>query len=582
MSPEVALQQIFSGPFTSAVSHAAKAGAEWWRSGVIYQIYPRSFADANGDGMGDLQGITQRLGSLASLGVDAIWLSPFFKSPQKDAGYDVSDYLDVDPLFGSLQDFDAMVERAHELGIRVMADLVPNHTSDQHAWFQAALAAAPGSPERAFYHFKAGRGESGELPPNNWLSMFGGPAWTRTTNPDGTAGEWYLHLFDSSQPDLNWANPAVELAFEEILRFWLDRGIDGFRVDQPHAMAKAKGLPDHPDIENAGAGFVEGGVIPPMWFQEEVHAIFHKWRAILDSYPGDRAMCGEAYVLPLSFMAKWVRPDEFNQTFNFRFLDSEWTAESLFNTINESFAAFDAVSAPSTWVLSNHDVIRHASRMGGVEGRPTASDGIGPNDAQPNRLLGLTRARAATLFMLGLPGAAYIYQGEELGLPEHTTIEPEFRQDPTFFRTNGARVGRDGCRVPLPWQAGLGAANGFNTTGKSFLPQPEIYAEYSRDQQEAVDGSTLELYKSALKLRRELKLGEGSFDWHETLVSRQTLAYRNNNILVVHNFGESSIPLPSGEILLRSGLGKGDASSNIQTKDALLAANETAWIRLAS
>ena len=269
-------------PLGVGVGHPAREGAEWWRSGVIYQIYPRSFADSNGDGMGDLPGITSRLDSLARLGIDAIWLSPFYRSPQKDAGYDVSDYCDVDPLFGTLAEFDAMLNRAHELGLRVLIDLVPNHSSDQHKWFQAALAAAPGSPERSYYHFAAGKGENGELPPNNWLSLFGGPAWTRTTNIDGTPGEWYLHLFDSSQPDLNWANPNVQAAFEEILRFWLDRGVDGFRVDQPHAMAKAEGLPDHPDVARAGAGFIEGEASPPMWFQEEVHPIFRKWRAILN------------------------------------------------------------------------------------------------------------------------------------------------------------------------------------------------------------------------------------------------------------------------------------------------------------
>lgn len=557
---------------STGARHLAKYNSEWWRSAVIYQIYPRSFADSNGDGMGDLPGITSRLESLASLGIDAIWLSPYMRSPQKDAGYDVSDYKDVDPLFGNLDDFDAMVKRAHELNIRVLVDLVPNHTSDQHEWFQRALSAAPGSADREFYHFKDGKGENGELPPNNWVSMFGGPAWTRITNSDGTPGQWYVHLFDSSQPDLNWENPKVEEAFEDILRFWLDRGVDGFRVDQPHAMGKAEGLPDHPDVERAGAGFIEGEASPPMWFQESVHPIFRKWRAILDSYEGDRAMCGEAYVLPLSFMALWVRPDEFNQTFNFRFLDSEWKPEILFNSINESFAAFDSVGAPSTWVLSNHDIIRHASRMGGLTGRPTASNGIGPNDPQPDRELGLRRARAATLFTLALPGSMYLYQGEELGLPEHTTLEPQYRQDPTFARTNGERVGRDGCRVPLPWESGIGAANGFNTTGKSWLPQPEIYAQYSRDQQDGVEGSTLELYKQALQLRKELKLGEGSFDWAPEFIGEHSLGFRNGEILVVHNFGHESIALPRGEVIASSLHG--------MTSGHDLVADQTVWLKL--
>jgi alpha-glucosidase len=555
----------------NAPHHSANHNAEWWRSAVIYQVYPRSFVDSNGDGIGDLPGITSRLDALASLGIDAVWLSPFMRSPQKDAGYDVSDYTDVDPLFGTLADFDAMVTRAHELSLRVLIDLVPNHTSDQHRWFQSALAAEPGSAGREFYHFKDGRGENGELPPNNWLSLFGGPAWTRTTNGDGTLGQWYLHLFDSSQPDLNWANPNVQEAFEDILRFWLDRGVDGFRVDQPHAMAKAAGLPDHPDIERAGAGFIEGEASPPMWFQDEVHPIFRKWRQILDSYPGDRAMCGEAYVLPLSFMAKWVRHDEFNQTFNFRFLNSTWDAKTLFDNINESFEAFDGVGAPSTWVLNNHDVIRHASRFGGLKIKPTDSDGVGPGDPQPDRELGLRRARGATLMMLALPGSSYLYQGEELGLPEHTTLAAEFRQDPTFFRTNGKRVGRDGCRVPLPWQTGVGAANGFNSTGKAWLPQPEIYAEYSRDQQEGVTGSTLELYKHALKLRRELKLGEGSFEWAPEFVSENILGFRNGDILVLHNFSNSEIALPASEIIASSIEGMTAGNS--------LAPNQTVWLK---
>jgi alpha-glucosidase len=555
----------------NAPRHEANHNAEWWRSAVIYQVYPRSFADSDGDGLGDLPGITSRLGALASLGIDAVWLSPFMRSPQKDAGYDVSDYCDVDPIFGTLADFDAMVTRAHELDLRVLIDLVPNHTSDQHRWFQAALAASEGSAERDFYHFKDGRGANGELPPNNWLSLFGGPAWTRITNPDGSAGQWYLHLFDSSQPDLNWANPKVQSAFEDILRFWLDRGVDGFRVDQPHAMAKAAGLPDHPDIERAGAGFIEGEASPPMWFQEEVHPIFRRWRQILDSYEGDRAMCGEAYVLPLSFMAKWVRHDEFNQTFNFRFLNSNWDAKTLFDNINESFEAFDGVGAPSTWVLNNHDVLRHASRFGGLKVKPTDSDGVGPGDPQPDRELGLRRARGATLLMLALPGSSYIYQGEELGLPEHTTLAPEFRQDPTFFRTNGKRVGRDGCRVPLPWESGIGAANGFNSTGKAWLPQPEIYAEYSRDQQEGVTGSTLELYKHALKLRRDLKLGEGSFEWAAEYVTEHSLGFSNGDILVVHNFGHAPIELPAGEIIASSleGMKPGHA----------LVADQTVWLK---
>ena len=535
--------------------HEPSSGSQWWRSGVIYQIYPRSFLDSNADGMGDLKGITKGLPALAELGIDAIWLSPFYRSPQKDAGYDVSDYKDVDPLFGTLEDFDDMLQKAHELGLRVMIDLVPNHSSDEHEWFQRALSSPEGSPERNFYHFKGGRGQDGELPPNNWVSMFGGPAWTRVKD-----GQWYCHLFDSSQPDLNWANPEVQRQFEDILRFWLDRGVDGFRVDQPHAMAKQEGLPDHPYVEEAGAGFIEGREAPPMWFQDEVHEIFRRWRKILEEYPGERAMCGEAYVLPLSLMANWVRPDEFHQTFNFRFLDAGWNKAALISAINESFEAFDGVGAPSTWVLSNHDVIRHASRFGGDFGRATASDGIGPENPQPDNELGLKKARAATLFMLGLPGASYLYQGEELGLPEHTAIEPEYRQDPTFARTGGARVGRDGCRVPLPWEEGE-PSNGFSSAA-GWLPQPSSYGELARKSQEGKAGSTLDLYRAALKLRKELALGEGSFDWVE---QEEVLSYQNDRTTISHNFGSQSKEI-QGTILLRSG-----------NQEGPLQPNETVW-----
>ena len=537
--------------------HEPSKGSQWWRSGVIYQIYPRSFLDSNGDGMGDLPGITKGLSALKELGVDAVWLSPFYSSPQKDAGYDVSNYVEVDPIFGTLEDFDLLLDSAHQLGLRVMIDLVPNHSSDQHEWFQRALNSPKGSPERNFYHFKDGRGENGELPPNNWVSMFGGPAWTRVED-----GQWYCHLFDSSQPDLNWSNPEVGSEFEKILRFWLDRGVDGFRVDQPHAMAKAAGLPDHPYVDQAGAGFIEGRQAPPMWFQDEVHDIFRRWRAILDEYPGERAMCGEAYVLPLSLMAKWVRPDEFHQTFNFRFLDAGWDKEALVSAINESFDAFDSVGAPSTWVLSNHDVIRHASRFGGNYGRATASDGIGPDNPQPDNKLGLKRARGATLFMLGLPGASYLYQGEELGLPEHTTIEPKHRQDPTFERTGGVRVGRDGCRVPLPWEGGP-PSNGFSSAA-GWLPQPSSYAELSRKTQEGRAGSTLELYRTALKLRKELALGEGSFDW---ISHGDVLSYQNGELTISHNFGTEPQKL-AGDVLIRSG-----------NEDGPLRPGETAWAR---
>jgi alpha-glucosidase len=330
-------------------------------------------------------------------------------------------------------------------------------------------------------------------------------------------------------------------------------------------MAKAEGLPDHPYVEEAGAGFIEGRENPPMWFQDSVHEIFRDWRKILESYPGDRAMCGEDYVLPLSFMALWVRPDEFHQTFNFRFLDAGWDREKLVSAIDESFEAFDGVGAPSTWVLNNHDVLRHVSRFGGDYGRTTASDGVGPNNPQPDNVLGLRKARAATLFMLGLPGASYLYQGEELGLPDHTTIADEHRQDPTFFRTNGQRVGRDGCRVPLPWELG-NASNGFSQTGQAWLPQPQSYAALSRDQQVGKEDSTLTMYQQALRLRRQLKLGEGSFDW---VSKNDVLSYQNQSVLVIHNFSSEPVKI-EGRLLL----------SSMPLAAGNLLPNDTAWVAI--
>ena len=530
-------------------------GDEWWRSAVIYQIYPRSFADASGDGIGDLAGITARLPHVADLGVDAIWLSPFYRSPQRDAGYDVSDYCDVDPIFGTLGDFDAMLQRAHELGLRVIVDLVPNHSSDQHEWFQAALAAGPGSRERARYIFRDGRGESGELPPNNWQSVFGGPAWTRV--PDG---QWYLHIFDSSQPDFDWLNPEVGVMFEGVLRFWLDRGVDGFRVDVAHGNIKAEGLPDI-DTDMVEAGSMES----PFFGQEDVHAIYRRWHAILDEYEGDRVLCAEAWVSPLAKMARYVRPDEMQQAFNFVYLETPWEAKRLRAVIDESIAEFGAVGAPSTWVLSNHDTIRHRTRLALVP-PPPHGQGIGStSSSRADATVSLRRARAATALMLALPGGAYLYQGEELGLPEVTAIAPEQRQDPTFHRTRGEMWGRDGCRVPIPWQADA-PAYGFNDTGEAWLPQPAEWGQLARDRQAGVEGSTLELYRTALRLRAEHGLGSGELEWEDA--GPTALRFRNGPITVVANLGHDAVDLPHGEIVL--------ASTELDA--ASLAADEVVWI----
>ena len=520
----------------------------WWRTAAIYQVYPRSFADASGDGIGDLPGITAHLDHIASLGMDAVWLSPFYLSPQKDAGYDVADYCDVDPLFGTLADFDNLLARAHELGLRVIVDVVPNHSSSAHRWFQEALAAGPGSAERARYLFRDGKGVEGEIAPNNWLSVFGGPAWTRVIEADGTPGQWYLHLFDSSQPDFDWSNPWVADRFDEVLRFWFDRGVDGFRIDVAHGLIKAAGLPDVSEAVRHMSG-QDTSDDHPYWSRADVHDVWRRWRSIADSYPGDRALVAEAWVLPLSRMATWVRPDELHQAFNFGYLLTAWNAAEQRAVIDESLAAFSEVGAPSTWVLSNHDSVRHTTRLGLKEQIPHGV-GIGPLSAdRPDEVSSLVRGRAATLIMLSLPGSAYVYQGEELGLPEAIDIADDDREDPTWFRTGGHSYGRDGCRVPIPWHASE-PAFGFSPTGRSWLPQPANWGIYAADAQAGVQGSTLELYRAALTLRRENGLASGTLVWNES--APEVLDFSVAGVRVVANMSDDPVAMPSGELLLAS------------------------------
>ena len=525
----------------------------WWRSAVIYQIYPRSFADADGDGVGDLAGIRSRLRHLHDLAVDAVWISPFYPSPMADAGYDVSDYRDVDPMFGTLADVDGLVAEAHALGIRVIIDLVPNHTSDEHEWFRAALAAAPGSPERARYVFRDGRGEHGEVPPNDWVSNFGGVAWTRVTEADGSdrsghdasapdqAGQWYLHLFDPKQPDLDWTNPEVVEEFDAILRFWLDRGVDGFRIDVAHGLAKD---PEMPDLEGnwaTGGPAVEGH---PHWDRDEVHEVYRGWRRITDSYPDDRIFVGEVWVQTPEQLARYLRRDELHTAFNFTYLLAPWDAKGLHTAIDESIDALAAVGAPATWVLSNHDVVRHLTRYGG--GR-----------------VGTRRARAAALLTLALPGGAYVYQGEELGLAQVTDIPDELRQDPAFARqdpgverADGGDGLRDGCRVPIPW-SGDAPPFGFGPPGTvPWLPQPAEWADLTVEKQEADPSSMLALYRSALALRRDLPaLGDGTMTWIDT--EGELLAFRREpGFVCVVNVGEAPAAPPDavrgGTLLLAS------------------------------
>ena len=505
----------------------------WWRHAVVYQIYIRSFADSDGDGIGDLPGITARLPHVASLGADAVWLTPFYTSPQLDHGYDVADYRDVEPLFGTLEDADRLIARAHELGLKVVVDLVPNHTSWEHAWFRAALAAEPGSPERERYLFRTGRGPAGEEPPNNWGSVFGGAAWTRV----GETDQWYLHLFDTSQPDLNWRNPEVPAMFEEVLRFWLDRGVDGFRIDVAHGLLKEESLRDQVHVDPEALAIAEDHErIPmgfhetdePMWDQPEVHDVYRSWHRLL-SERGSMAVA-EAWCRSPEATARYVRPDELHQTFNFDWMMAPWDAPRLRKVITSTLESMRAVDAWPTWVLNNHDYPRSATRYGGGD-------------------VGLARSRAATLATLALPGAAYLYQGEELGLNE-VDVAPEHRQDPAWFRTGNP--GRDGCRVPLPWGGAVPPYDFGPGSDQPWIPQPDDWAALTVERQDADPDSTLAFYRRALEVRRGFAHTAGR-DVELMDLGDDVVAFRRGPIASVTNCGASPVPLPGGEVLLASG-----------------------------
>ncbi|MGW1211594.1 glycoside hydrolase family 13 protein [Streptomyces sp. NPDC002499] len=522
---------------------------DWWRQAVVYQVYPRSFADADGDGFGDIRGVTERLTHLAGLGVDALWLSPFYPSELADGGYDVADYRDVDPRLGTLADFDAMVAEAHRLGLKLIVDLVPNHTSHLHPWFQEALAAGPGSPARARYVFHDGRGAHGELPPTDWQSVFGGSAWRRV--PDG---QWYLHLFTPEQPDLNWDHEEVREDFRTTLRFWSDRGVDGFRVDVAHALAKDLSEPlrdlGTPELSaDATLDRLPPGT-HPFYDRDEVHAIYRDWRRILDSYTPPRMAVAEAWV-PGPRRALYARPEELGQAFNFEYLQAGWDAEELRGVITGSLETARASGASATWVLSNHDVVRHASRLilppGTDDNAWLLSGGHAP---EVDPVAGLRRARAATLLMLALPGSSYVYQGEELGLPEVADLPFEVLQDPVWEQTGHVRKGRDGCRVPLPWTR-TGPSYGFGA-GAAWLPQPESFGGYAVEAQDGTEGSTLELYRAALKLRRKLLAGE-ALTWTADAPAGVLDFVRGDGWRCVTNLSGAALPLPAGEVLLSSG-----------------------------
>jgi alpha-glucosidase len=542
-----------------------ESGRPWWRSAAIYEVYVRSFADGNGDGIGDLAGVRARLPYLSELGIDAIWFTPWYPSPMADGGYDVADYRNIDPMFGTLAEAELLIDDAAALGIRVIIDVVPNHCSDRHRWFEEALAARPGSPERARFWFRPGRGAQGELPPNDWSSIFGGSAWTRTEDDDGTPGEWYLHLFAPEQPDLNWDNEDVRREHEDVLRFWFDRGVAGVRIDSAALLFKDAALPD---FDPANAPFPH-----PFSDRDELHEVYRSWRTLAESYAGERILIGEIWLPDVERFARYLRPDEMHTAFNFDFLACPWEASRLRACIDSTLAAHAPVGATATWVLSNHDVTRHVTRYGRDDTRfefAAKTREIPRVDLE----LGTRRARAAALLTLALPGAVYIYQGEELGLPEVEDLPDNVLQDPMFFRSGGIDPGRDGCRVPLPWN-GHSSPFGFSPPGATalpWLPQPESWSGFTAEHQDRRPGSMLSLYREALKIRRaEPALGDGSLRWLEAPAGVLAFA-RGDRFTCVLNLSRAPVELPPHDaLLLQSG----------PLEEGLLAADTAAWLRSA-
>ncbi|WP_238992975.1 glycoside hydrolase family 13 protein [Jiangella aurantiaca] len=526
-----------------------QASRDWWRDAVIYQVYIRSFADGNGDGEGDIAGLRERLPYVRDLGIDALWINPWYPSPLNDGGYDVADFRDIDPRFGDLVQAKSLLDEAHGLGLKVLLDIVPNHSSWDHRWFREALAAGPGSPERARYIFRDGRGPDGALPPNNWRSVFGGLAWERVTEPDGTPGQWYFHIFDVSQPDFDWENPEVRAEFLDILRFWFDLGVDGFRIDVAHGMVKNMAGPDLPYDES---GLLDRPSIAdhPFFDRDGVHDIYRGWREVADSYDPPRLYVAEAWVEPAERLARYLRDDELHSAFNFGYLKSAWTAADLRRSIDDSVSTLASVGAPATWVLENHDVERVVTRYGRdvtAAGTGHAGKAKGPVDVE----LGTRRARAAALLMLALPGGAYVYQGQELGLPEVLDLPEGSLQDPVWERSGHTERGRDGCRVPLPWSVS-GSSYGFGSGG-AWLPQPAGWGELSVEAEDGDPASMLSLYRDGLRLRRSIPSVE-PLTWIDETADDVVAFQRGRGFACVVNLGATPSTLPAHrEVILASG-----------------------------
>jgi alpha-glucosidase len=553
----------------------ARSQRPWWRDAVVYQIYARSFADSNGDGIGDIEGVRSKLDYLKWLGVDAVWLTPFYLSPWNDGGYDVADYRMVDPKLGTNEDVERLVTDAHERGMKVIIDVVPNHSSSEHVWFKEAVDHGPESRAAQRYHVVRGKGIDGDEPPSDWRSVFGGSAWTPFPAAGGgtVPGWWYLHLFDPTQPDLNWEDPDVRADFIHTLRFWFDRGVDGFRIDVAHGLVKDHDYPDD-GVHEARMANVQVEITHqlPQWDMPGTHDIYRDWRVVADSYEPRRAFCGEVWVSRPERHAKYLRRDELHTAFNFHFVYTPWDVDAMRERIDESLVSTRAVGAPQTWVLSNHDIVRHATRFG------FGADGV------LDAARGLRRALGITTTMLGLPGSAYLYQGEELGLAEVLDLPAEVREDPAFVRTKGETGLRDGCRVPMPW-SGTSAPYGFSSQdGQPWLPMPATWAGVTVEAEQQDESSPLHTYRELLRARKaEEALGDGVMHWVDDAPEGVLAFLRPGHgdvpgVLVALNVSDADVTLTgsgvTSEVLVSS-----DPAVTVNDSGVVLPAAAAVWVR---
>ena len=529
-------------------------GHDRWDSAVVYQIYWRSFMDANQDGIGDISGLLSRADHIQQLGIDAIWLNPTYPSPQGDHGYDVSDYFDVEPMFGSLEEFDRMIADLHQRGIMILMDIVPNHVSSQHEWFQSALSGGIGNPDEKRFIIREGTGDGGMNPPNDWISIFGGSSWSPFPPSEGSVQRWYLHMFDPCQPDLNWHHRDVRERFENILRFWLDRGVDGFRVDVAHGLFKAPGLPNR-------EGF--GDNWSACWDQPEVHDIYRKWREIIEGYEPSRFLIGEIHTATRERLLEYLRANQLHAAFDFSFLHQDWDGDGFRDRIRANLALWRDTGSLPVWTLSNHDEIRHWSRYA-----PLLADGS-PDYQEAN-----VRYRSLLALILALPGRIFLYNGEELALPQ-ADVPDEYRRDPAFFRqpSESEYKGRDGCRVPIPWDADLPNA-GF-TNSEPWLPMPEGWANYSASIQNDDPNSMLNYYRNMIQRRREENWMKsdviGDVETSSGILSFDKTS-GNKRVRVLINFSDSDFRFDSDNTILRT--------SNSDIANPILTPGELAYVEI--